>query len=88
MLSLSLLYEFRLGPESRYWGYLQSLPRSHVPIVSLWDIDYVGGEDGKGARETVKGTAVEAELKRIKKDGHSLVCFNISCIRLEMQRLP
>ncbi|GHJ83972.1 hypothetical protein NliqN6_0374 [Naganishia liquefaciens] len=72
MLSLSLLYEFRLGPESRYWGYLQSLPRSHVPIVSLWDIDYVGGEDGKGARETVKGTAVEAELKRIKKDGHSL----------------
>lgn len=80
LLSLSLLYEFRLGPESRYWGYLQSLPRRHVPIVSLWDVDFIGGTDGKTARETVRGTAVDDEIKRIRKDGHGTVSCSYSVL--------
>ncbi|KAJ9103928.1 hypothetical protein QFC21_002391 [Naganishia friedmannii] len=72
LLSLSLLYEFRLGRKSRYWGYLQSLPRRHVEIAPLWSVSPITGEDGQSAAEKVKGTDVEAELRRIKKDGHGL----------------
>ncbi|KAJ9123574.1 hypothetical protein QFC24_003789 [Naganishia onofrii] len=72
LLSLSLLYEFRLGPKSRYWGYLQSLPRRHVEIAPLWGVFAITGEDGQSAAEKVKGTGVEAELRRINKDGHGL----------------
>ncbi|KAI5453681.1 hypothetical protein NCC49_005501 [Naganishia albida] len=70
LLALSLLYELRLGPESLFWGYLQSLPRRCVPIVALWGV--VGGEEGKRARDLCYGTAIEDELKRIKKDGHGM----------------
>ncbi|KAJ9120141.1 hypothetical protein QFC22_003040 [Naganishia vaughanmartiniae] len=72
LLSLSLLYEFRWGQKSRYWGYLQSLPRRHVDIAPLWSVFPITGEDGQSAVEKVKGTEVEAELRRIKKDGHGL----------------
>lgn len=45
-----------------------------MPIVALWGV--VGGEEGKRARDLCYGTAIEDELKRIKKDGHGMVRYS------------
>lgn len=72
-LSLTLLHEIRAGSQSRFYGYLQSLPREHVPIIQLWGTESICGEDGRKALEIVRGTEVDRELKRMVKEERSLV---------------
>jgi hypothetical protein len=71
-LALILLHEIRLGEEGRYWGYVQSLPRSVGGLPLFWD------EDGEG-RRWLRGTDAERELVKRKKSGmglvRSLLCF-------------
>ncbi|WVQ98792.1 hypothetical protein IAU59_005923 [Kwoniella sp. CBS 9459] len=70
-LSLCLLHEFRLGAESPFYGYLQSLPREIIGLPLLWDIQEIGGVDGKLGKEWLKGTEVERELERRAEQGLS-----------------
>lgn len=75
-LSLALLHEFRLGRESRFYGYTQSLPRETVPIPTLWPL--IEGEDKADAEEALawlQGTDAERDLRRRDKEGLSLVRF-------------
>lgn len=58
-LALVLLHELRLGKESSFWGYLQSLPRSIGGLPIFWP------EDGD-ARKWLRGTEAGRELA--KKD--------------------
>ncbi|WVF72216.1 hypothetical protein IAT40_007028 [Kwoniella sp. CBS 6097] len=71
-LSLCLLHEFRLGTESPFYGYLQSLPREIIGLPLLWDVEDIRGEDGRLAREWLQGTEVEKELERRAEQGLSL----------------
>lgn len=66
-LSLTVLYELRRWEDSRWFGYLQSLPREPVPLATLWDLY---GKDGKQGLELLKDTEFEREIKRIKREGH------------------
>lgn len=73
-LSLALLHELRLGTDSEFFGYIQSLPRETVPIPTLWPI--VQGADAKDAKEALawlKGTDAERDLRRRAAEGLSLV---------------
>jgi hypothetical protein len=72
-LSLTLLHEIRLGSASRYYGYLQSLPREHVPIVALWASKILFGEDGLEGSKMLAGTEIERETKRLVKEERSNV---------------
>lgn len=67
-LSLVLLYEIRRWNESRWFGYLQSLPREPVPLATLWDLY---GQDGQRGLKVLEGTSMDHERKRIKREGHS-----------------
>jgi hypothetical protein len=71
-LALILLHEIRLGEEGRYWGYVQSLPRSVGGLPIFWDVD------GEG-RRWLRGTDAERELVKRKQSGmglaRSLFCF-------------
>jgi len=78
-LSLTLLHEIRLGSASPHYGYLQSLPREHVPIVALWASETLFGEDGSKASEMLAGTEVERETKRLAKEERSNVSLRLSC---------
>ncbi|WWC61066.1 uncharacterized protein I303_103644 [Kwoniella dejecticola CBS 10117] len=72
-LSLCLLHEFRLGEESPFYGYLQSLPRETIPLPVFWNVPEIGGEDGKSARRWLEGTEAERELRIRDRDGLSLI---------------
>jgi hypothetical protein len=65
-LALILLHEIRLGEEGRYWGYVQSLPRSVGGLPLFWDVD------GEGTR-WLKGTDAERELVKRTESGMGLV---------------
>ncbi|WRT67195.1 uncharacterized protein IL334_004161 [Kwoniella shivajii] len=75
-LSLCLLHEFRLGTQSDFYGYLQSLPRTTIGLPIFWDIDDVSGKDGKLARDWLKYTEVEKELKIREEQGLGLSDLN------------
>lgn len=72
-LALALLHELRLGSGSRWYGYLQSLPRRTVMLPLFWGIDELGGEDGKEARRWLVGTEAERDLAGKDKEGLALV---------------
>ncbi|OCF36650.1 hypothetical protein I316_01903 [Kwoniella heveanensis BCC8398] len=63
-LSLCLLHEFRLGTDSPFYGYLQALPREVIGLPLFWNMEEIGGQDGKLGRRWLKGTEVERELER------------------------
>lgn len=44
-----------------------------MPVVAFWDYDHLLGEDGKQGRNLLNHTEVDAELRRVKKDGHAMV---------------
>lgn len=75
-LALTLLFEMRRGPGSRYYGYLQSLPREPVSIVALWDEDELFGQDGKKALEKLAGTEMMRETRRMAKEERSKVSLS------------
>jgi hypothetical protein len=65
-LALILLHEIRLGEAGRYWGYVQSLPRSVGGLPIFWDVD------GEG-RRWLRGTDAERELNKRKESDMGLV---------------
>ena len=67
-----LLHEFRLGPDSTFWGYIQSLPREPVLLPVIWSIGELAGEDGKLAIQWLKGTEAERDLNSKALEGLSL----------------
>jgi hypothetical protein len=72
-LALALLHEFRLGTDSPFWGYLQSLPRETILLPVFWTIEDLAGEDGRKAREIIVGTEAERDIFRKASEGLSLV---------------
>lgn len=71
-LALALLHELRLGPDSSFWGYLQSLPRETVPIPALWPL-CPEGSDAALALKWLQGTEAERDLRRREREGVGLV---------------
>ncbi|WVW83011.1 hypothetical protein I302_105027 [Kwoniella bestiolae CBS 10118] len=71
-LSLCLLHEFRLGAQSPFYGYIQSLPRDIIGLPIFWDIPEICGEDGRKAWRWLKGTEGERELKMREEQGLGL----------------
>ncbi|WVR05183.1 hypothetical protein IAU60_002195 [Kwoniella sp. DSM 27419] len=85
-LSLCLLHEFRLAEESRFYGYIQSLPRETVGIPLLWGIEEICGDDGRLGARWLKGTEVEQELEARAMTGLALSdlkdFYNATCAHL------
>lgn len=74
-LSLCLLHEIRLFTNSRFYGYLQSLPRDmEAGLPVFWKIGKgVEVEDGERGLQWLKSTEAEKELRKSEKQGLSLV---------------
>jgi hypothetical protein len=72
-LSLVLLHELRLGADSRWYGYLQSLPRDTVLLPLFWGMEELAREDGSTAKEWLRGTEAERDLQRKDQEGLGLV---------------
>jgi hypothetical protein len=72
-----LLHELRLGRESRWYGWLQFVPRDVVRIPALWADEDIGGkgDDGQRGLEWLKGTEALAELEKKDQEGLSLVSW-------------
>ncbi|ORY22561.1 hypothetical protein BCR39DRAFT_551262 [Naematelia encephala] len=68
-LAACLLHELRLGEASRWYGYLQILPRSIVMIPTFWEVEELAGLDGAKALEWLRGTEGDKELRRKVGDG-------------------
>ncbi|KAL1406858.1 hypothetical protein Q8F55_006267 [Vanrija albida] len=83
-LALALLNELRLGEESGFWGYIQSLPRETVPIPSLWPL-YPAGSDAELADKWLDGTEARRDLKRREDEGVGLADMRAF---YESSRLP
>ncbi|OWZ58582.1 hypothetical protein C356_01178 [Cryptococcus neoformans c45] len=73
-LSLCLLHEIRLFTNSRFYGYLQSLPRDmEAGLPVFWKIGKgVEVEDGERGLQWLKSTEAEKELRKSEKQGLSL----------------
>lgn len=71
-LALALLHELRLGVDSDFWGYIQSLPREAVPIPTLWPLEDAGS-DAQLAIPWLRGTEAERDLRRREREGVGLV---------------
>lgn len=72
-LTLALLHEMRLGTESKFWGYTQSLPRTTVPIPALWPLAPEGGGDALRALDWLVGTEADRDIRRRQLEGVGLV---------------
>lgn len=90
MFALCILHELRLGKESKWYGYLQSLPRpaeltGMLPVFWSLEDQQGGSEDGREAFEWLRGTDAWNDLQRREKQGMGLVRFHsasvISCFR-------
>ncbi|KAK4689762.1 hypothetical protein P7C73_g359, partial [Tremellales sp. Uapishka_1] len=68
-LALVLLHEMRMGDQSTFYGYLQSLPRETIMLPVLWEL---AAEDGRAGREWLKGTEAERVLRQKDSEGLSL----------------
>ena len=66
---MCLLHELRLGPESRWYGYLQILPRQVILLPSLWGMHDLAGEEGRAGLDWLKGTQAEQALTRKENEG-------------------
>ena len=73
-LALALLHEIRLGPASRFYGYVQSLPRETIPLPMFWGVHELCESDGKLALDMLKGTDAARDLEKQRLEGKSLVC--------------
>ncbi|RPD55360.1 SET domain-containing protein [Lentinus tigrinus ALCF2SS1-7] len=64
-LSLALYSEILRGAQSRWFGYLQSLPASIVPIARLWGhpAAFADDADAQEAYRWLQGTEVQRELQ-------------------------
>lgn len=71
-LALALLHELRLGSDSRFWGYLQSLPREIVPVPALWPLAPLDS-DARRAIPWLQGTEAARDLQKREKEGVGLV---------------
>ncbi|CAK9787224.1 SET domain-containing protein [Cutaneotrichosporon oleaginosum] len=69
-LALALLHELRLGPDSMFWGYTQSLPRATVPVPPLWPLH--AGPSAAAASAWLQGTEAERDLRRRQLEGIGL----------------
>ena len=76
-LALVVLHELRLGPESRFWGYTQMLPRETVLLPVLWRVKELAGDDGTFAWLWLKGTEAERDLNRKDLERLSLVSLHL-----------
>lgn len=75
-LAACLLHELRLGRDSRWYGWLQVLPRDTVVVPVLWGVGEISGRDGEQALKWAKGSGFGKEIKRQEEsDGLSLVRF-------------
>ena len=72
-LAACLLYELLLGEESRFYPWLQILPRETVAIPTFWAEEDMYGADGVEALSRLAGTEGEKELHRKDAEGMSLV---------------
>ena len=72
-LAACLLYELVLGKESRFYPWLQILPRETVALPTFWMDGALYGEDGKEALRQLGGTEAEKELQRKDGEGLSMV---------------
>lgn len=64
----------RLGIESRFYGYLQSLPRETVGVPVFWEVEELCGLDGRKALLWLMGTEASKEMEKKKEEGLDLVC--------------
>lgn len=72
-LAACLLYELLLGEESRFYPWLQILPRETIAIPTFWAEEALYGKDGVEALSRLAGTEGEKELHRKDAEGMSLV---------------
>lgn len=72
-LALALLHEIRLGRQSTFWGYIQILPRKHIPLPVLWPVKEIGQEDGRLGIRWLAGTEAQRDLNRKASEGQALV---------------
>lgn len=88
-LSLVLLTELSQGTDSKWHGYLQSLPLSPVPLASFWldgEDDIETERDSKLASAWIRGTAVERLIQR-ENVLPKLREFYISIVATTLQKL-
>ena len=78
-LALCLLHEMRLGEDSPFYGYIQSLPRTPILLPAFWPIEELAGRDGQIASEIIRGTEVEREIALKAAEGLSLVRHSPLC---------
>lgn len=76
-LSACLLHELRLGGDSRWYPWLQVLPRETVRVPTLWEHGELGGEDGRRGLDWLEGTEAARELAKKDADGLSLVGLSL-----------
>jgi hypothetical protein len=57
----------RLGRDSRWWGYLQSLPQTRVDLAGFWPLE-MGNDDIQEASKWLQGTEL---MKHIKEEASS-----------------
>lgn len=76
-LALCLLYEFRLGTQSEWYGYLQMLPRETILLPAFWNDTSISGDEGISAMEWLQGTEAERELARKEQEGLGMVSISI-----------
>ncbi|KAG8929985.1 hypothetical protein FRC02_004798 [Tulasnella sp. 418] len=62
VLALALLTEIKLGTDSRWWGYIQSLPQKTVDIATFWSSQ--DETDAINAIQWLKGTQVQKFLDK------------------------
>lgn len=68
----------RAGRESRFFGYLQSLPRQLLPLPVFWDSLELGfGLDGKLGLEWLQGTEASREMAGKNATGQSFVGIQV-----------
>ena len=72
------MHELRLGKESKWYGYLQSLPRpaeltGMLPVFWSLDDEQGGSEDSRVGLEWLQGTDASGDLLRREKQGMGLV---------------
>lgn len=72
-LALALLHEMRLEGKSKWYGYLQGLPRETIKLPLFWGIEGLCGDDGKKGLEWLTGSEVEKDLRRRAAMGFLLV---------------
>lgn len=72
-LAACLLYELLLGEESRFYPWLQILPRQTVALPTFWGEKELYGEDGPMALSRLDGTEAKRELQRKDAEGLALV---------------